>query len=474
MSDIIAYCSQVEQLLETKRATLDATSLKTLRDSFSAYQIYFENIFNILLRKGLIQEDPYKYDEKITEVNTPSDDALLESEESEKISQRLSSYHSNIEFMNNYYEFSLGFITLSRIKRIVKFAKYINWSQVTETSTSLMTRTLAKYFGKIRHGSDPLSASIINDSIVQIEKTLKQAFSTLGEITAFQKEQYKLELRQRIFSRLNLQQYVPEEKVEDIIKKVKSLFGEAMGKNVSFFPDMVKEVIREDLMPGGEELRHHALESLKIQEVRKKEEKKEDIYKSILIQAVRFLASCNLQLEDALNKVLEAQQLFESQEMTFGRRLRKWLVKLISRQEEKTLYEIEYFDVGTSANHNEKVDILEFIDETKRAIQLFSGLSSKGSQVFHKLEVSPEDKIFQLLNGNLIQLQIIYRRLNGLIVFFKTEIPKDKRGKVRGIKLELNSIKNSIVKANQKKHEYVSIKEEEEQMKRLGLKKEIS
>ena len=44
------------------------------------------------------------------------------------------------------------------------------------------------------------------------------------------------------------------------------------------------------------------------------------------------------------------------------------------------------------------------------------------------------------------------------------------RNKARSIKTELTTIRNGIIKANQKKHEYIAQKEEEEQMKRLGIK----
>jgi hypothetical protein len=64
--------------------------------------------------------------------------------------------------------------------------------------------------------------------------------------------------------------------------------------------------------------------------------------------------------------------------------------------------------------------------------------------------------------------------MSGLYNTFRAEVSRDKRTKIRGIKLELNAVKNSLVKANQKKHEYVAIKEEEEQMRRLGLKKDAT
>ena len=56
--------------------------------------------------------------------------------------------------------------------------------------------------------------------------------------------------------------------------------------------------------------------------------------------------------------------------------------------------------------------------------------------------------------------------MEALDTYFKTEVPREK---VKGIKIELSSIKNSIVKANQKKHEYVAKKEEYDQFKKLGI-----
>jgi len=239
----------------------------------------------------------------------------------------------------------------------------------------------------------------------------------------------------------------------------------------AFFSDMIREIIIEDYTPQGIELRNKALEILTVIE-EKKQKQASRSYKDILIQAVKFLGSCGLQLEDALNKINEGQLLLENRKRSLGERIKRWLMKLINRNAEAMQYEIEYFDVVTSTVKIEKVPYNEFIEETQKLAQIFSHIINRNSNLFRRLEVSPDDKIFEFLNKNLIKLQIAYRRLSGLISFFKAEISREDRIKLKGIKLELNSIKNSIVKSNQKKHEYVAFKEEEEQMKKLGIKKE--
>jgi hypothetical protein len=67
-------------------------------------------------------------------------------------------------------------------------------------------------------------------------------------------------------------------------------------------------------------------------------------------------------------------------------------------------------------------------------------------------------------------LVLVYRRLQGLDTFFKNAVEREQKAELKGIKIELTSINNSMVRANQKKHEYIARKDEFEQMKRLGIK----
>ncbi len=469
MDNVLTYIDKVEELIQKKREHLEQNGLKQIREGFQAYQTLYENIFNILLRKGIIQEDPYKYDEKISEVTAPPDESFLDTEKQNKMSQRLSSYHTQIEFLNNYYQYSLEFLTLGRLKRIVKLLKFINWSKISITSPSPTTKVLAEYITKTRQGSDNLSAGIIGDAVSQIEKVLGVIFRGLNELISFQKEVYKIEIRKNVFSRMQIESPIAEDKADQVLAQVKKFFSKYMPRQ-AFFTDLIREVILEDYTPQGSELRNKCLELLTVVE-QKKQKKESRSFKDILIQAIKFLGSCGLQLEDALNKVREGQQLLENRKRSLGQRFMRWLKKLLNAGTEAKLYDIEYFDVVTSTVKIEKISYNEFMEEALKLAQVFSHIINRSSNLFRRIETSPDDKVFDFLNKNLAKLQLVHRRLNGLMSYFKTEIAREDRSKLRGIKLELNSIKNSIVKSNQKKHEYAAFKEEEAQMRKLGIKK---
>jgi hypothetical protein len=112
---------------------------------------------------------------------------------------------------------------------------------------------------------------------------------------------------------------------------------------------------------------------------------------------------------------------------------------------------------------------MEYMTNLTRRSQVLTNMMKKNSTLFQQIQTSPEDKIFDFLSKNIEEVQLFLRTLPALDAYFREEVPAEDRKRLRGNKLELNAVKNSLVKANQKKHEFVSKKEELEQLKRLGI-----
>jgi hypothetical protein len=56
----------------------------------------------------------------------------------------------------------------------------------------------------------------------------------------------------------------------------------------------------------------------------------------------------------------------------------------------------------------------------------------------------------------------------GLNTLFQARAAQGRKSEVKGIRLELVAVKNSIVKANQRRHEYAARREEQDQLRRLS------
>lgn len=461
------YSGRLEASLKARAKFIEEKRLTHLKENFRIFQTLFESIHNILLRKSLIQEDPYKYEQKISEISLPPTDNFIESEKQEKMSQRLSEFHSQLDFLNNYYQFSLEFLNLNRIKLIVGLVKYINWQNLRITSSNITTMVLAEYVEKIKQGTDKVSTGIIKDAVNQLDNTTKQIMAALSEITFWLRENYKLELRIKIFSRLP-DMKAGEPPKDGIIKTVKRMFVQSM-QGSPFFTSLVEEVLAEDYSSQSRELQQIILEKLAIKEVKPRKKKQEPAYKAVLLEAIRNLTKSGITLKDGLAKLYDNSLMLNSRKVTLGEKFSRWVRRTIQKGEYEQIFEVEYFDGTTSTARIEKITFNHFYQESQKKARLFMTLANKMSTAYQRLEGAGEEQMFDFLGKNLGDLQLIYRRMEGLSTYFRSEFTQSERNKLKGIKLELAALKNSIVKTNKIKHDYVSGKEEEQQMKKLGI-----
>ena len=258
--------------------------------------------------------------------------------------------------------------------------------------------------------------------------------------------------------------------MQDALKSIKKSFPKYINDQ-PFYAELVQEILEEDFTANGPELRKNILEKMNVKEIQTKKKNKENSQKTILLQGIRILASAGFQMEDAVNKLSDNNSAYVNRKMSIGERFKSWFRKVVTGGKDNThTYDIDYFDVGTSASRTEKLNWDSFIQEVQKKGKLYSALCNKASSTFSRLHQASEDKIYEFLTKNIAELHLIHRRMVGLNDFFKTETTKKKKSKIRAINIELEAMKNSIIKANKKKHEYVAAHEEVEQMKRLGIK----
>lgn len=211
------FLTKLEIVLEQHRESLDNKELPSLKETIRLFTSAFEGIYNLLLKKGLISEDPYKYEQKISEITPPPADQILESEKINKISQRLSMYDSQLDFLNSYYEFSADFITMPRIKKLNLLINWIKWSNLSETSAGINTKIMAEIVGKITQGSDQMSINLINDSLKRMNELSKKVVIAARVISQYQREKYKFDIRSSIITQLGISAADMQSKPEDTL-----------------------------------------------------------------------------------------------------------------------------------------------------------------------------------------------------------------------------------------------------------------
>ena len=81
MADSIAFQNALAEALEKRRDWLDRTELPRLKEEYRLLHSSFSGLHALLLKKGILHEDPYRNDSKIGDVQIPDRDDMQRSRE---------------------------------------------------------------------------------------------------------------------------------------------------------------------------------------------------------------------------------------------------------------------------------------------------------------------------------------------------------------------------------------------------------
>jgi hypothetical protein len=231
---------------------------------------------------------------------------------------------------------------------------------------------------------------------------------------------------------------------------------------------LAEDVIKEDYSKEGPALRENVLKSLQVAEAKPKTVKAPVSFKSILLEGVQSLGSSAAAFSEIAVKLDENQILLDNKKKSFWEKMRNLMRQAFNKEPDPVIYEVEYIDQTRGVPVRDKVNFFGFRNELERKIKTLGNISLHGGGMA-KLEAMQEEQLTGFLDRNIREAQSLHKTLSALDEFFKAEVDRVDREKVRGIKPELAAIKNAIIRANSKRHEYNAQKEEEEQLKRLGV-----
>jgi len=453
-----SYADVLQQTLIARKEWLEREELGRLKEELRGFHTSFASLYNIYLKKKLIDEDPYKQETKISELEVPDTSTFNETKRIEQLSIRLSNYDNQLDFLVNFYQLSTDFLNLDRIKRIVGLVRYVDWVALTPDSQSVMTRAAAELSNHAKSGVDPITLSIIGESLTRLSKTTGIVMGILKDLSSYYRECYKLDIRQKV-----TQSMQPNEATMDNIRKKMQT---AMPGS-PYYKELIDELLKEDYSKSGPDLRQAILNTLKVAEEKPKAAKAAVNFKNILLDGIQVIGGAGACLTEIGGKLDENQTVLESHRKSLLELIKQLIRQITNAEPEEVIYTIEYLDPTKGVPVKEKIYFNQFRDEMNKKIKILN--SFVRGPAYTKLSAMAEDQIIGYLERNIRDVQNFHKTLNALDEFFKTRVDSEDRNKIKGIKPELSTLKNSIVRANQLRHEYSASKEEEEQLRRLGI-----
>ena len=454
-TETVAYTEVISKALLLKKDSLEKTDIPRLKEELRLFHISFSALYGIFLRKKLINEDPYKHETKITEIEVPDSGPLNEARRREQVSVRLSTFESHLDFLVNFYQFGVDFLNLNRIRKIAGLVRYIDWMHLSPDSKSPTTKVVAEIAINSKAG-DQITLNVIGESLSRLSKGTATLMGILREISIYHRENYKLAVRGAIAG-----MQPAEANLANVKKKIT-----AVAPGAPQYQEFIEEVIKEDFGPNGQELKDAVLKSLQVETGAKKAKPEVD-FKAILIDGIRVLGSSSAVLIEIAQKIDENGEVIAKEKKSLWQKIVNLIKQMMNTQEEDVLYPLVFTDPEKGTQRSENLAIGKFRDEIDRKIKIFSGLGPQG-MVMQKLKAMPEDQVLSYLEKSIRDMNHYLKILTALDEYFKSS-SEESRSKIKGIKPELSSVKNNIVKANQLQHEYLAMKEEAEQMKKLGI-----
>ena len=447
------YLEQLQVSLEKRRRWLEVEQIPRLREALTAYEALFLGAVGMLVRKGLLREDPYNYEQSFTDITIPKDEILAEFENSDELSYRLSAFTRQLKYVSTEYPLELEKLNLARLKKLSSLVSYVNWLEMGESSKSPTTKAFARAFMKVRMGGDSMAAQILKDAETQILKTTAQIRSLLADLVTFCRESWKADIRLVVLPTVT----VPADgraHREEMLKAIRRGFANRMtGK--PWYPSLAEEIADEELAEDGEERKARVLASLQIVVPEKPKVVEAVDGRTILLEAVRLLARPSEDLATAVAVLEENERMVqEAQAAHVG-----WFRRLLgggggsAARPDERVYKVQYAEPGVPAAKNEDIDFPKFIADVQKKSSLLAALATGAGPAFKKLAGTSESQLASFLDKQLNELLVIHRRLACLNTLLQARIMEEKKT-ARGIKIELLTIKNAIVKANQRRHEY--------------------
>ncbi|MDR3173139.1 MAG: hypothetical protein LBU19_02710 [Treponema sp.] len=453
------YPNSLSQALHARADWIEKSEMAKFKEELRTFQVSHAALYNIFLKKGLIHEDPYKQEARIGEIEVPNTSGFSEAERVEQLSIRLANYDNQLDFLVNFYQFNVEFLNLDRIKRILGLVKFIDWAHLSMDSPFPITKAVMELTISAKNGLDPLTLSLFNESLSKISRATGVIIGYLKILNDYHRESYKLDLRAAITGDMK-----PAEVTLGIVKKK---FAAAMPGR-PFYPDLVEELIKEDCSEDGPALREKILKSLQVEEAKPKLEKQQISFKQVLIEGLQVIGNVSNTLQEIIPKINENEEAIASRKQGLWKKIRRLIQQIMGKEPDPVVFELKYMDPIRGTQRQERINYSSFRSDLEKRTRILGSYAARG-MVSQKLANMGEEQLTQILDRLIRDMQNTHRTLSAMDEFFKAEATDGDREKVKGIKPELAAMKNAIVRANQIRHEYSARKEEEEQMRKLGI-----
>ena len=470
MADPNEFSQKVIEAAQAKIEWYNANVMPELVENYRLFHTCVKNLYDLLIKKSLLKPDPYKLDKKISGIKPLDNSPFIDGDRITVMSSRFSEFETMLDWICTYYKFTIDGLKIPEIKKLLEYNNSFAWNSLSPNNTIPNTRGLGQLVFEMKQGADSLTSSSVSDILAKIQKSTNNIAKSLKDLAEFQKDIYKYKIRSQVIGHPNFDKEKAFSSQSEEVAAIKKMFTSVMGKE-PFYTQLVEEVAREDQAPDKEQLQAAFLERLAIKEDDSKKKNQTIDTKEMLLDAVRTLCAQCTPLAEIFNKLKENNEIIQSASNTFMGKFIAALKKAFGIPDKPVEYDLTIIDQATNTQKKQRVPFTPFCADIQKKMNFYNSFALKNSAGYRKFQAAEEMKVLEFLNKQITELQKISILTKAFDDYFKNSAPAEKRSKIKGLSMELMALKNNSVNTNQRRAEYISYMEEQEQLKKLGLDK---
>lgn len=468
MGDTQDFKNLLGTAVSTKTDWFNERELPKLLENYRLLHSCVKTVYEVLVNSSLITPDPYKLDKKISDITVPSEEPFVERERAVVMGARLSDYESMIEFICTYFRFSVESLTLPKTKKLEELNDCLQWGSLSPNSPKVNTKMLAAIVIDARKTIPQMATIQLNESLSKNAQAAGEIAKILRELAEFQRELYKWQIRIDVCENPAFDKEKAARSVADEAAEIRRVYS-AVKPDSPFYGELAEEVANEDLSPEKERLQQDVLRRLEIHAGSAKAAKGKVDTKSLLMDACRALSQISPEYAAIHEKLNANYQLLEGTHNTFADKLRQLLRKMFRLEAPPVVYNFVISDPNLQKQTVKPVQIDTFLAKIEKRSKFLAALSNRNSALYQRIAGADGKAILDFLGKQIAEDQDIHQLLTAADDYFKANTPAAQRSRIKGLKIDLITVKNAIIKAKSKCADYTSYIEEAAQMKKLGI-----
>lgn len=350
---------------------------------------YINNISDLLIRKSLLKEDRYNYDEASPDnFYLPEEKVFPGEQKATELHKRLKYLTHALSYLSEHIPFSIEEVSEDNyLENCRKVLDYFSFHKMASASLGINSRTLKETFDKASRIEEENFKKLLSDNLKLLVESYTLINQYTGELTKIEKELYKTKVRFEILDGLALPQFSSETFFSNKNKYINELSRYIIEKEIpiKINPFWLLEVVNEyysiDEIEILKRITNTYLTPAEIKKYQVKISPREE-----LTQVIFEIAAMSSLLNDLYHDFNYNYKILREDKKSLLNKLKKMLSAILRIEDTTQIINIQYVNPFSKQTETESVNLTAYGESLKKKVDKYIEIRTPNSSINNKIK----------------------------------------------------------------------------------------